>query len=348
MSQQAAQVPIKSELTWFAGLIALPLLIYLSAAIAVLAPLGLRVRFFWSDWIQSGVVMALIVGLVLGYTGVLSIIERFKSKDRPLQLIVWHRMKPWLTRRLVMRMLMILVFDTVAVVVYLSFKQYAPLIVEGVCDPELVRMDRLLHFGIDPYPSWPLAFLGPGRARLIESLYLFWFGLKIPLFAYFLLQPSRRYVHFFSSFFLVFMINGSIAVGLPSLGPCYHVPHPEVQATISPLASGQAQMFAMVYYEAVIDNPHAYVRNPLTGLAAFPSLHVGFVALMCCFFSNHSRRYLFWFWAVYWVVVEYGSVYLGWHYAVDGYFSSLVCYLIYLGVGKLLYHKFRFLTPADD
>jgi uncharacterized membrane protein len=42
---------------------------------------------------------------------------------------------------------------------------------------------------------------------------------------------------------------------------------------------------------------------------------------------------------VYVVLIQVGSVFLGWHYAVDGYFSIAAVSLIWWAVGKVLASK---------
>lgn len=58
------------------------------------------------------------------------------------------------------------------------------------------------------------------------------------------------------------------------------------------------------------------------GIAAFPSIHVAMAALLMVYAFTFNR--LLGFLGVIWlVVIQMGSVMLGWHYAVDGYFSII-------------------------
>jgi membrane-associated phospholipid phosphatase len=54
-----------------------------------------------------------------------------------------------------------------------------------------------------------------------------------------------------------------------------------------------------------------------TGISAFPSLHVAGAAWVAIFASSQFRKLSIIAWA-YFGLILIGSVYLGWHYALDG------------------------------
>lgn len=65
-----------------------------------------------------------------------------------------------------------------------------------------------------------------------------------------------------------------------------------------------------------------------SGISAFPSVHVAIAALLALY--GWERGPL---WAAlsgaYCLIILFLSVYLGWHYAVDGYFSILALWLMW-------------------
>ena len=71
------------------------------------------------------------------------------------------------------------------------------------------------------------------------------------------------------------------------------------------------------------------------GIAAFPSLHVGMIVL----FTLALRRYgpVFWCLAVYSLIVQIGSVALGWHYAIDGYAGALLAAAVFYGTRGMFF-----------
>ena len=74
---------------------------------------------------------------------------------------------------------------------------------------------------------------------------------------------------------------------------------------------------------------------PRGGISAMPSLHVALVVLNAFFLSSLNR----WAGAVGWIfagLILYGSVYTGWHYAVDGYVAIAVVSVIWWATGRLV------------
>jgi hypothetical protein len=71
-----------------------------------------------------------------------------------------------------------------------------------------------------------------------------------------------------------------------------------------------------------------------TGISAFPSMHVAVPSILT--FSTWARsRALSAAFGTYTAVILVGSVALGWHYAVDGYFSIVGTGIIWAGVRRL-------------
>ncbi|MCB1044745.1 MAG: phosphatase PAP2 family protein [Acidobacteria bacterium] len=309
----------------------LPMCVYYACASHVLGRHGLGVKIYWADWIQSYGTMMVIFGIGAGVSGVWAIKLRLTEKERLDK--IWLRIvRPYATPRLFLRAMVIMVVDTFLIVVYLSLKQFTPILNDMLFDDALIAMDRAIHFGIDPYPAWILPF--PPMVGLIQTLYIGWFGLKIPIFAYYLFKPTAKSVHFFASYFLLFVLAGSLAVVFPSLGPVYVIPHEQVDAIRADTTTEVTQKAALQWYWKAIQDPYNYERNPIGGLAAFPSLHVGMVALMTIFFCRMRR--LRWVSLVYLVIIEFGSVYLGWHYALDGYFTILFTLILVWALGLAL------------
>lgn len=72
-----------------------------------------------------------------------------------------------------------------------------------------------------------------------------------------------------------------------------------------------------------------------SGISAMPSMHVSIAVLMalCTYRLNKTLGY---FACAFAVIIQIGSVHLGWHYAVDGYFSVLSTLAIWKAVGWAL------------
>jgi membrane-associated phospholipid phosphatase len=70
-----------------------------------------------------------------------------------------------------------------------------------------------------------------------------------------------------------------------------------------------------------------------SGISAFPSVHVGIATLNALFLYEYSRRLGYAAFA-YAALIIASSVYLGWHYAVDGYAAVAIVLAIHLALRK--------------
>jgi membrane-associated phospholipid phosphatase len=189
-------------------------------------------------------------------------------------------------------------------------------------DPLLADFDRWL-LGAE---AWALAeFLRP-LDTVIDVLYALWsLVLQIVVIAVLLASPSRAKARVAISFFLTMALVGVVGqFVLPSGGPIFW----------SRLGLGHR-------FDAMQSAPHSIVAASYlwgkhmgntvdfaTGISAFPSMHVAMAAWMVV--ATHSLfprfKFLSWF---YFLVILLGSVFLGWHYLVDGIggaFGMICCW----------------------
>jgi membrane-associated phospholipid phosphatase len=71
------------------------------------------------------------------------------------------------------------------------------------------------------------------------------------------------------------------------------------------------------------------------GVSAFPSMHVASATLFALTAWSTDRRFG-WLMIAFLAYVQFASVFLGWHYAVDGYASMIGTAVIWLVVGWAL------------
>jgi membrane-associated phospholipid phosphatase len=83
-----------------------------------------------------------------------------------------------------------------------------------------------------------------------------------------------------------------------------------------------------------------------SGISAFPSVHVGLAVFNALFAWEYSRRLGILAFA-YAGLIEVTSVYLGWHYAIDGYAAAIVTVLIYAATRQMIADG-RTATQAAD
>jgi uncharacterized membrane protein len=203
-------------------------------------------------------------------------------------------------------------------------------------DTVLADLDKALHFGVDPWRY--LRFLENDVAlRLIEINYnAVWFIVCFGTLYWFVTSPRadrlrNRYV---LSALLLWMIIGNLLAGIfMSAGPVYfgHVTGDTARFSeqLVFIARSAGQFSSAADYQAYLWHLHSTGSEGFgSGISAFPSMHLALITLNALFALELSRRLGLIAFA-YVALVQLSSVYLGWHYAVDGYFSILAAGLVY-------------------
>jgi hypothetical protein len=84
-----------------------------------------------------------------------------------------------------------------------------------------------------------------------------------------------------------------------------------------------------------------------SGISAFPSLHLAITTLIVLA-AFQLRAWLGWVMAAYLCVIMAGSVHLGWHYAIDGYFAIAATFVLWKAVGLRFESQVRESRPATS
>jgi membrane-associated phospholipid phosphatase len=89
-----------------------------------------------------------------------------------------------------------------------------------------------------------------------------------------------------------------------------------------------------------------------SGISAFPSIHVAVATINALFIGEISRRFGIAMWLYVGFIIA-SSVYLGWHYAIDGYVSVACVTVIYwalrVGLPKVALLRWKSLAqPQSD
>jgi hypothetical protein len=197
-------------------------------------------------------------------------------------------------------------------------------------DTTFMQLDRILHFGVDP---WVLMqpLLGFDYATfLINIAYDFWFIALFGAWFWFGFRKDANELRtrFFLSYMLIWWVGGGLlAILFSSAGPVYYgaiglSPDPytglfaylhDVDTRI-PLWMLKAQQLLWDGYTG---------KTAALGISAFPSMHNASAVLFALALMKCSR-FLGAFFYAYAGVILIGSVHLGWHYAVDGYGGILI------------------------
>jgi hypothetical protein len=206
-----------------------------------------------------------------------------------------------------------------------SLKQAIGPVLGFTWDATFARVDAAIHGG-DAWlrAAWVLEH--PYALIVIDLLYVLWFVLMMGFLAW-VSWSSRRALRqrALVSFLLLWVIAGTVCAGVfASAGPCYadHVGlagHYDALLTQLHAANTRSAMAQSRLWDALA----AGQPLPFGGVSAFPSLHVG-IAVLLAIIAWHRSKPLGLVLAAYAVIIQVGSVLLGWHYAIDGYAGALL------------------------
>lgn len=227
---------------------------------------------------------------------------------------------------------------------FTTFKNLMPDLMGGfLFDRVQADIDRILHFGHDPGPVLIQVFDAPFVRRAIEWNYSVLWSLLGFLPIYFIAvsaSADRLRLRYFMTIFAVWSVLGSLLACLfLSAGPAFygHVTgdvsrFAPLLAFLADTTSGGASAARFQAY--LWDNFISGTPALGTGISAFPSVHVGLAMMHALFLRELSRTAgLIGFGYV--AVVTMSSIYLGWHYAIDGYVSIIVVAVLYAVLKRL-------------
>ncbi len=285
-------------------------------------------------------VVVFVIGFFLWRILAIMIFQRPRRLFRAIGHDLWHN---YLANRRVIRALPVLILIPFFLSLFMTAKNMIPLIQPFVWDPAFAELDRVLHFGRQPW-EWLHPLLGFSAATFaINFFYKMWFFAKftVVLWQAFSLEDYRLRSHFFIAFLLTWIINGTLlATFLSSAGPCYFgLLHPDLMDPFAGLMSFLHELdengtpvwalFAQNYlWEAFNKQEVGF----LSGISAMPSMHVSIAFIFMLLGWRRSRGWGVFF-TVFLLLTMIGSVHLGWHYAADGYVAIIVATGIWLFSG---------------
>ncbi|WP_117235270.1 phosphatase PAP2 family protein [Vibrio maerlii] len=233
---------------------------------------------------------------------------------------------------------------------YTYFKKIIPQIIPFSYDEFFYEIDRFLHFGIDPWKITHFLFPNEYFTLFITSLYYLWFVILWLWFVFYVFYSGseRKRNQFIISFVLTWFLLGNIvATFLSSAGPCFfHYVSSNTEAYFGLFSKLEAQSLSLesqwginLWFLNVQDTlwqQHINDGNMLgAGISAMPSMHVSLSVVMALGASQLNRYmgYVMWTYAL---LIQVGSVHIGWHYAIDGYLSIILTVFIWSLVKYIL------------
>jgi hypothetical protein len=211
-------------------------------------------------------------------------------------------------------------------------------------DPAIAELEKSLHLGHYPH-EWVIPFTDSLHLSFaLDTAYLIWFAVMYAVLAYnvFIDSDINRRLRFLWTFALSWILLGTLlATGLSSTGPLFFGnfypdiadPYKDLVAHFDALAAkgqnlstarGRDLLLAWTKGDRIIN---------LNAISAMPSMHVA-VAWMTALYARTIGKAVFAAALAFFVLILWGSVYFGYHYALDGYVSIVAVSLLWWGLGR--------------
>jgi len=214
-------------------------------------------------------------------------------------------------------------------------KTSIPYIQPFYADPFLADLDSALHFGVDP---WRIvhsiaAYVPP--AAIVIVYFMVWFlpAVFLPVFIALTDTDADRSKRFMILYVVSWIGLGNvIAVLGSSAGPVYYdrlIGGSRFADLASALDSSGLAASALGQVQDNLWQFYSEGGQSLgSGISAFPSVHVGLAAVTLLYLWERSRA-LAPIGILFAAMIMFSSVYNGWHYAVDGYFSIIAVTILW-------------------
>ena len=269
-------------------------------------------------------------------------IARHVKPERPIPALL-KDMKEFLTsKRRIANGLPIVLIMMVFMYVFGNLKAAIPALNPFSWDTYFVRLDEILHFGVQPWKLLqPLLGYAP-ITFLININYNLWFLVTWMAWVYFAFvdKPGEIRTRFFLSFFAVWVLVGSLlAIVFSSAGPCFYGRlgfTPDPYADLMTYLRGVNEAYPIWAIPLQDELWQGYVDPALVikGISAMPSMHNG-SALLFALAGYRVSRFAGHILGVHAILIFIGSIHLGWHYAVDSYLAWALTLAIWFAMAPV-------------
>lgn len=216
-------------------------------------------------------------------------------------------------------------------------KSLIPVLHSYGLDPLLEQWDTWLHAGHHPQDLLAPLVEKAGAVPLLNVTYNLWFPVMLGAYWYaaFLDGDRNRRMRFlWASLAGWVVIGGALATLASSVGPIFYG---DFYSGVNPYAAYKSHLDFVNETHPLIS---LWVAEILLGMArdervinanaisAMPSMHLA-VAAFVTLYAYECRKAAGLLAALFLVLILSGSIYLGWHYAIDGYAGIAAAVLIY-------------------
>jgi hypothetical protein len=226
---------------------------------------------------------------------------------------------------------------------YLQIKRAIPFLNPFAWDKAFAELDRIVHFGYQPFELLASVLPMPFATFIIANVYISWFMVMLGCWVAFgaLLTNDALRVRFILAFMLTWLLgSGVLGTVFSSVGPCFYErflgdPGP-YQPLMNSLAAANAQWHISAFaIQEVLWQSYVTGGGKVGGISAMPSMHVASAVLFALVGMRVDGRLGWLLWA-YAFVIFLGSVHLAWHYAIDGYAGAGLALLFWVLAGYIV------------
>ena len=256
----------------------------------------------------------------------------------------------WLNLNVVLAVFVPLVMISLLMSIFGSVKTLFPLVNPFFLDFDLMELDRTLHFGFHPWEITHALFGSVFMTSVLDFLYQLWFILLMAFTVWMVTNYKLGAVRtkFLVSYVLTWSLLGTLlAAILSAAGPCFYGDFVQGENVYGPLMERLNEISNILKADGGDVGLYAMLNQGLlwsfytddyiglgSGITAMPSMHVSFAMLLFLSVRELNRKagYVA---LLYLVLIQIGSVHLGWHYALDGYVSIILTWVIWRFSGWL-------------
>jgi len=225
-----------------------------------------------------------------------------------------------------------------------SFKRMIPYHNYWNWDETFKDWDKWLHFGRQPWEWTHAVFGSPAASGIISVGYNGWYFVIFFAFiwqAWNTNRPRLRMQYLYSFIFTWIILGTVLGTALASAGPVYYG---RVVGGVDPYAPLMHRLYDIdqvwkIWALPVQERLWAiYESRGLmlgSGISAMPSLHVATTTLTMILAWQYNKVAGIAM-TIFLIAIQIGSVHLGWHYAIDGYVSFVLVFVIWFAVGRVL------------
>ncbi len=272
----------------------------------------------------------------------------YEDHERGLPRIKDDFLGGWLNANYMLAFLVPMLLLPTFMSLFSSMKSAIHLVQPFYLDEFLMKADRFLHFGLDPWRITHGIFGTAFLSVMLNFVYNLWFFIMFSYVLWMIVNVhfDRKRMQFLFAFVISWPLIGLLlAVFMSSAGPVYYGDIVGDHSIFGPLMDGLKAfdqeykdsvfgIFALNTQDMLWDD---YLKNDTgigSGISAMPSMHVAIAALL--YFSGREvSKYIGYGMLIFLILIQIGSVHLGWHYALDGYLSILLVWLLWKFCGWL-------------